>query len=136
MLKVASRVQKIEVFKKGWNFASCSFFASLQVPSWKNFFMKERNSFFFLIFTMKVSSAALSYLNAHSTLNFARTFLYSSTTLIKHQRSKIWILPEGATFFGSSYREVCWKLMSGNKLSDLQLYRHFWGFWSHLSDLF
>ena len=49
--------------------------------------------------------------------------------------SKIWILWEAATYFGKSYWEVSWKLMSTSKLSDLQLYRRFWGFWSHLFDL-
>ena len=48
---------------------------------------------------------------------------------------KIRILWEAATYFGRSYREVSWKLMCRSKLSDLQLYRHFWEFWSHLSDL-
>ena len=87
------------------------------------FFMEERNCVFFLIFTMKLSSAALSYLKVHPTLNFARTFLYFQTlTLIKHQRSKVWILSEAAIYFGSSRIEVSWKLISGNKLSDLPLY--------------
>ena len=58
----------------------------LRVPSWKS-------AVFSLMFTMKLSSAVLSNLDAHSTLNFARTFLYFETlTQIKHQRSKIWIL--------------------------------------------
>ena len=41
----------------------------LRVASWKNiiFFIEERSAVFFLIFTMKLSSAMLSYLNAHST---------------------------------------------------------------------
>ena len=57
------------------------------------FFIEERNAVFLFIFTMKLSSAALTYLNAHSALNFARTFLYFQTLLqIKHQRSKVWIL--------------------------------------------
>ena len=77
MFKVASRVQKIEVFKKGWNFASCCcLLASLQIASWKNSFSwGKETAFFLLIFTIKLSSAALSYLNADSTLNFAWTFL-------------------------------------------------------------
>ena len=49
----------------------------LRVVSWKNIFYhggeKRR---FFLIFTMKLSFAALKYSNAHSTLDFARTVLY------------------------------------------------------------
>ena len=74
-IKVASRVQKIEVFKKGWNFAGCPIV--LRVASWKNiFFMEKRNGVFFLVFTMESSSDVLNYLNAHSILNFARTFLY------------------------------------------------------------
>ena len=98
----------------------------------KHFFMEEINSFFLLIFTMKLSSAALSYLNAHLTLNFAQTFLY--LTLIKYQRSRIWILWEAATYFGSSSREVSWKLISGSKLSDLQL--HFTGIFEDFGHIF
>ena len=57
----------------------------------KNHGTKKRR--FFLIFTMKLSCTALIYLNAHSTLNFARTFLYIYTlTQIKHQRNKVLIL--------------------------------------------
>ena len=52
----------------------------------KIFFHGGNKQLFFLIFTMKLYSVALNYLNAHSTLNFARTFLYFETlTIIKHR---------------------------------------------------
>ena len=62
--KVAPSVEKTEVFKK--------------VASWKNltFHHRGKKLRFFLIFTKKLSSATLIYLNAHSTLNFARTFTF------------------------------------------------------------
>ena len=47
----------------------------LRVGSRKKF-LSSRKEHFFVIFTMKLLSTALSYLNAHSTLNFARTFVY------------------------------------------------------------
>ena len=78
-LKVPARktqLRKSNVFKKGWNFASCSCFATCIMKK-GIFIMGERNCIFFpLIFTMELSSTALSYLNAHSTLDFARTSLY------------------------------------------------------------
>ena len=59
VLEVASRVHKTEVFKKGWNLQVvlvCELHHEKTL-----FFMEERNG----TFTMKLSSAALSYLNAH-----------------------------------------------------------------------
>ena len=47
----------------------------LRVGSRKKF-LSSRKEHFCVIFTMKLLSTALSYLNAHSTLNFARTFVY------------------------------------------------------------
>ena len=44
----------------------------------KPFFLGGNKQHFLLLFTMKLSSAALSYLNPHSTLNFAQTFSYFS----------------------------------------------------------
>ena len=76
VFKVAPRVDKTEVFEKGWNIASRSCFESCIMK--KNcFFFSQRKetAFFSFIFTIKLSSITLSYLNAHSTLNFARTFL-------------------------------------------------------------
>ena len=72
----------------------------LRVGSWKKrVFLKWRKEtaffflvFLFVIFTMKLSSTASSYLNAHSTLNFARTFIFLNINTIKHQKSKTWIL--------------------------------------------
>ena len=50
----------------------------------------KKRRFFHIIFTMKLSSATLSYLNAHSTLSFAKVSLYlQPLTQIKHQRNKI-----------------------------------------------
>ena len=47
-LKVASRVQKIEVFQKGWSFASCSCFASCTMKKHIIFLIAERKAFFAL----------------------------------------------------------------------------------------
>ena len=46
------------------------FIIVLRVGSWKNVFLSWRKGTFF--FTKKSSSTALSYLNAHLTLNFAK----------------------------------------------------------------
>ena len=51
----------------------------LGVVSWKNvifLIIEERNDVFPFVFTMKLFSTALSYLTAHSTLNFSSIFLY------------------------------------------------------------
>ena len=40
------------------------------------FFYGGKKQHFFFIFIMQLSSTVLSYLNAHSTLNFAGTFFY------------------------------------------------------------
>ena len=75
----------------------------LRDASWKSiiFYQGGRNGVFFSYFDYEISSTALSYFNAHSTLNIARIFLYFQTlTQIKHQRSKIWILWEADTFWG------------------------------------
>ena len=69
LVKVVSMVQKIEVLKKGLKFCK------LHHEKKKKIFMEQRNGFFFVIFTMKLSSAALNYSNEHSTLNSARIFL-------------------------------------------------------------
>ena len=63
----------------------------LRVASWKNiFFHGGKRWRFFLIFTMKLSSAGLSYLSAHSISNFAITFLNISTT--PTSKEQVWIL--------------------------------------------
>ena len=64
----------------------------LRVASWKNFFFfhGEKRWRFFLIFNMKLSSAGLSYLSAHSISNFAITFLNIST--IQTSKEQVWIL--------------------------------------------
>ena len=67
---------------------------ALRVGYQKTFFLSWRKeTFFFVIFTMKFSSSALSYLYVHSTFNFAIRFLYFwILTQIKHQKSNTWIL--------------------------------------------
>ena len=101
-LQVAPSVGKTEVIKK-----LCKLFFGMHHEKTSFFIMEERNGVFVLIFTMKLSSTALNYLNVHSTLNFARTFFYFQTlTQIKYQRSKLWVLLEATTYFGSSSREV------------------------------
>ena len=66
---------------------------------------------------MKLSSAVLSYLNVHSTLNFTRTF-FIFLNINTYQTSKEQIL----NFIRSSHRKVFWKHMSQSKLLGLQLY--------------
>ena len=68
------------------------------------FLMEDWNSVFFLIFTMKLSSAPLSYLNAHSTLNFARKFLHF-LNINANQKSK----EQDLNFIRSSH--LCWEHM-------------------------
>ena len=63
---VAPRVEKTEVFKKGGNFARLTCFENFIVI----FIKEERNGVSSLVFTMKLFSAVLSYLTAHSTLDF------------------------------------------------------------------
>ena len=99
--------------------------------------MEERNSVLFLIFTMGLFSAALSYLTAQSTLNFTWTSLYFKIkTQIQPQRSNIWIKKQ--PFISRSAVQKGF----GRKVSGLQfhwcfiLYECFWGFCSHFSDLF
>ena len=89
-LKATPSVEKTEVIK---NFCKLILFFGLHHEKTSFFIMEERSGVFFLIFTMKLSSTTLNYLNAHSTLNFARTFFYFQTlTQSKHQRSKFWVL--------------------------------------------
>ena len=52
-MKVASRVQNIEVFEKGWNFSSCSCLASCVMKKKFFFLHGTKKQRFFLIFTMK-----------------------------------------------------------------------------------
>ena len=68
VIKVAPRVEKTEVFRKGWNFANQIYFASCKMR--KHFFYYGRKKYyFFLIFTMELFFTALSYLTVQSTLN-------------------------------------------------------------------
>ena len=84
----------------------------LRVASWKItiFIMEERTVFFLHIFTIKLSSTSLSYLDAHSTLNFFRTFLIF-LNINTDQTSK----EQDLNFIKSSHllwehhRELLWK---------------------------
>ena len=51
MVKVASRVQKIEVFEKGWNFAICFCFASCIMKKYY-FFHRGKKRCFFSLFSL------------------------------------------------------------------------------------
>lgn len=73
LIMVASRVQKFEIFKKG----SSKLFLLCELHYEKTFFFHGgKKRCFFLVFTMNLPSDALSYLNAHSILNFATAFSY------------------------------------------------------------
>ena len=80
-LKMAPRVEKTGIFKKRFKF--CKLFFLCEMHHEQTFFIELfpiLSSSLFPIFTMKVSSAALIYLNANLTLNFAKTFL----NILKH----------------------------------------------------
>ena len=72
-LKVAPRVKKIEVFKKGWNFENHLFY-ELQKTIFS--IIGERNNVFSLFLPKKLFSTALSCLSAQSTSYFTWTSLY------------------------------------------------------------
>ena len=65
---MAPRVEKAEVFKKGWNFPNENCFASCIMKFF--FLLWTKETAFFLIFTMELFFTALSYLTAQLTLNF------------------------------------------------------------------
>ena len=65
--------RKLRSSKKVETIASCSI---LRVVSWKKNSWNKETAFFPLIFTMELSSAALSYVNEYLTLNFTGTFEY------------------------------------------------------------
>ena len=71
-IKVAPKVENAEVFKKGWNFANRSYFASCIMKKYY-FLYVRKNQRFVIIFTMKLFSTALSYLISQLTLNFTWT---------------------------------------------------------------
>ena len=84
-LKTSGRLlldlHKVKVARENWvlkkRLKFCKLFLCCKLHHEKTFFiMEKRNSVFFLIFTMKLFSAEPSYLNTHSTLNFARAVLY------------------------------------------------------------
>ena len=61
----------------------------------------------------------------HYEISFCRAELFECSVnfkFCKHQRSKISILQEAATYFGSSHGGAFWKHISESKLSGLQLY--------------
>ena len=123
---MAPRVEKTEVFKKGWNFANRSYFASCIMR--KHYFLlwtKER-TFSFVIFTEELFSTALNYLTAQPTLNCTWIFFYFKTQ-IKHLRSNIWIKKQPLISGSAVPRGFHWCFI---------FYECFWGFWSHFSDPF
>ena len=86
------------------------------------FSWRKETKFSSLFSRMNLSSVALRYFNAHSTFNFDVILLYLlALTLTKHQKSKISILSEATTYFGSSHSEVSYGLLSG-LMSDLHIY--------------
>ena len=114
ILKVASSFHKLEVFKN---------------------FMEEINSLFFPYFHYEDIYCCTELFECTFIFKFCQNifiFLNINTNLTS---SKIWVLWEAATYFGRSFWKVSWKPMSRSKLSDLELYRRFWGFWSHFFDL-
>ena len=126
---VASRVEKTVIFRKTWNFASCSCFARC--------FMKKH---YFLLW--RKETAFFSYLHYEIIFCCAELFkcvfnfkfcqkIFTFLNINRNQTSKEWDL----NFIRSSH--FFWEQRcSGSNLSGLQLYGRFWGFWSYFSDLF
>ena len=88
-VKVAARVEeKTEVLKKRWNLQVV---LVLRFASWKKiiFYHGGKKRCFFFTFIMKLSSAAPSYFNAHSTLKFARTFYIFNGTVMEIEKALI-----------------------------------------------
>ena len=84
---------------------------------------------FFLISTMKLSSTSLSYLNVHSALNFARTFLclnINTNQNIKGARFEFYM--KQSLNLGAAVERCSRSKLSG---PATLLHGRFWGFWSH-----
>ena len=78
-LKVAPRVEKTKVFKKGWNSAGNNCFASCIMKKQFILLWRKETAFFFLIFTMKLLNNFLqrkAIWLCIQLLHVARTFLY------------------------------------------------------------
>ena len=133
---MASSVQKIEVFKNLLKFCKLLLFV-LKFASHimkKYLFMEEINSFFFPYFYYEIIFCCTGLFECTFNFKFCQS-IFIFLNINSNQTSSNKMLWEASTYFGRSCREVSWKLMSRSKLSDLPLYMHFWGFWSHLSDL-
>ena len=107
MLKVASRVQKIEVFIKGWNFASCScLFASLQVALWKKNFSWRKETTLFSYFHNEIIFCCTELFECAFNFKFSWNifiFLIINTNQTSKEQDLNFI--ESATYFGSRHRE-------------------------------
>ena len=68
-------LRKVKCSKKKLNFANWTYLMSCIMKK-KIFYYGREKQCFFLIFTMKLFSTALSYVTAQSTLNFTRTSLH------------------------------------------------------------
>ena len=134
---MAPRVEKTEVFKKGWKFTNRTYFTSCIMK--KHYFLlwtKETLCFPYFYCEIVFYSAELF----HCGVNFKfykNIFIFLNiNTNQKHQRSNIWIKKQ-PLISGSAVQRGF-----GSKVSGLQfhrcfiLYECFWGFWSHFSDLF
>ena len=100
----------------------------------KIFFHGGNKQLFFPYFHYKIILCCTGLFECTFNFKFCQN-IFIFLNINTNQTSSKRILWEAATYFGRSYREVSWKLISRSKLSDLHLYRRFWGFWSHLSDL-
>ena len=128
------RVEKSEVFKKGWNFANLTYFACCIMKKTLFSIMDERNSVFSLSFLWNYFLQRWA-IWPQSALNFIE-HLYICKHQYKYQRSNTWIEKQPLISESAVQKDF------GTKVSGLQFhwrfifYGRFWGFWSHFCELF
>ena len=112
LIRWLPRLRKLKSSKK---VESLQVALALRVASWKNivFYDGGKKRRFFIIFTSKLSSAALNYLNAHSTLNFIKTLTQNQTS----NEQNMTFYKKQPLILGAAV-ERC----SGSERSDLQFY--------------
>ena len=131
-IKVAPRVEKTEVVKKGWNFSNRTYFTRCMMKKHCSLIYAKGavfSPYFYLKIIFYSAKQFDCVVNFKYKLNIFFIFKY------KHKRSNIWIkkkplISESAVQRG--FRSKLWGLQFPRYFI---LYRCFWGFWSHFSNL-
>ena len=107
-------VQKIEVFQKGWNFASCSCFAS----SWKNiFFIEGGKRAFSPYFHNEIIFCCTELFECAFNFKFLQNiFTFLNIDINQTSKEQDLNLIRSSHLFWE-HRKVFWNHMSGSKLS-------------------